>query len=408
MNIAETKIMKFSDKTGPETKYTPEKLPNDGPAWLNEMRRRNLMAFYERGLPTSKLERWKYTNLAGKVKDFPAVLSKADVEISGHTKYVTQIMNTLDHPWVKQMFEMPAAGDERHRDMGLWQLAQAYGRDGLVLDVPASEKIEEPLRIHVEGHDGAFFVPRSFFRLNENSAFTIMEKHDGEGTYWNNRLTHVHVGKNATFRHYRIQDYDKRSFYTQNTFVTLEEGGVYEAFTLTKGAKLSRNQIHAEIKGPNAACNLYTLNLLDDDQHSDATWTIEHQAPNCSSDQSVRSLLGGKSHGVFQGKIHVHRPAQKTDGYQLSNALLLSDGAQMSTKPELEIYADDVKCSHGATTGQLNEEALFYMRSRGLSETEARFLVVNAFVAEMTDKLGSREFAAEIQEIAEQWLRNAL
>lgn len=148
--------------------------------------------------------------------------------------------------------------------------------------------------------------------------------------------------------------------------------------------------------------------MLKDKQHGDTTILIEHQAPHCNSNQFYRTLLDDGANGVFQGKVHVHQVAQKTDGYQLSNALLLSDKAEMDTKPELEIYADDVKCSHGATTGQLDEEPLFYLRSRGLSAAQARFLMIQAFLAEVIEKIGDEALEDEVNEQVAQWLQNVL
>jgi Fe-S cluster assembly protein SufD len=162
------------------------------------------------------------------------------------------------------------------------------------------------------------------------------------------------------------------------------------------------------LNGQNIECSFNGINLLNKQQHGDTTILVEHKAPRCKSNQFYRSILDDKSRGVFQGKVHVHQIAQKTDGYQLSNTLLLSPEAEMDTKPELEIYADDVKCSHGATTGQLDEEPLFYLRSRGLSAAEARMLLVQAFVDEVADKIVDEKFQSSVKESCTQWLRNAL
>lgn len=405
-------LMKFPEKKlhHPETgaRFTAALLPGDGPAWLKDARQNALARFHSQGLPTAKLERWGFTNIASKLKNFSADLSFAHLKLSGAVDYAATLADTLEKGWVKDMVLAVAPGDARFQDMALWHLNAAYLRDGAVVDVPNNTKLPQALEIDINAPNDGFISPRLLIQVGDHSELTIIERHAGEGLCWNNAVAQIRLGKNAVLRHYRVENYSAAAAYTQNTHVEIAEGGVYEAFTLTHGAGVTRNQIHAEIKGPNAACNLYGLKLLSGKQHADSTWLIEHQEPNCTSNQFVRSLIGGEAHGVFQGKVHVHRPAQKTDGYQLSNALLLSDRAQMDTKPELEIYADDVKCSHGATTGQLEEEPLFYLRSRGLSEAEARFLMVNAFVAEVTEKLGDQDFAADIQSMAETWLRNAL
>ena len=154
--------------------------------------------------------------------------------------------------------------------------------------------------------------------------------------------------------------------------------------------------------------HLTSINLLSGMQHGDTTILIEHTAPHCRSNQFYRTILDDSARGVFQGKVHVHKIAQKTDGYQLSNAILLSEKAEMDTKPELEIYADDVRCSHGATTGQLDEEPVFYLRSRGLSEKEARELLIQAFVDEVVDKIVDEDIQASVREKTGQWLTRAL
>jgi Fe-S cluster assembly protein SufD len=174
------------------------------------------------------------------------------------------------------------------------------------------------------------------------------------------------------------------------------------------GGMMSRHQIQADLEGVNGFVSFNGLNLLGGKQHGDTTILINHRAAHCNSNQFYRSLLTDEAHGVFQGKVHVFEGAQKTDGYQLSNAILLSDKAVMDTKPELEIYADDVKCSHGATTGQMNEEPLFYLRSRGLSEKEARLLLIRAFVDEVVDKIEDEKLKAQIEKDVEAWLAQAL
>jgi Fe-S cluster assembly protein SufD len=184
----------------------------------------------------------------------------------------------------------------------------------------------------------------------------------------------------------------------------MEEGAKYEAFTITTGAGLSRNQIHADLKGENIVCRLNGVNMLDGSEIADTTITVEHQAPNCESYQDYRSVATDKAVGTFQGKIHVHQIAQKTDGYQMAKSLLLSSQATMNTKPELEIYADDVKCSHGATAGRLDEDALFYLRARGIPENQARNLLIQAFVNEVIEGVTDKDVREQASLIVSKWL----
>ena len=166
-----------------------------------------------------------------------------------------------------------------------------------------------------------------------------------------------------------------------------------------------RNQVRVAMNGTGGATHINGASLMRGKQHTDTTILIEHFAPHCDSKQSMRTVLDNQAHGVFQGKIHVHQPAQKTDGYQMSRALILSEGAEMDTKPELEIYADDVKCSHGSTTGQLDEEPLFYMRSRGIEKDAARALLIQSFIAEGMALSADQPWHEILTERIGQWLK---
>ncbi|GJL84641.1 MAG: hypothetical protein DHS20C02_04160 [Micavibrio sp.] len=242
--------------------------------------------------------------------------------------------------------------------------------------------------------------------LEEGAELTLIERHEGQGAYWKNMSVDITLGVNAKLHHYRI--IEDESVVTLNTQISQEKDSSYHGFAIIQDGSLIRNEAHAVLNGENAECDLSGLNLLKGEQHGDTTIVIEHKAPHCNSSQFFRSVLDDEARGVFQGKVHVHQIAQKTDGYQLSNALLLSERAEMDTKPELEIYADDVKCSHGATCGQLDDEPLFYLRSRGLSEAEARMLIVQAFVSEVADKIVDENMRTSIKNKAETWLQSVL
>lgn len=258
------------------------------------------------------------------------------------------------------------------------------------------------------GQDVHLHTPRLKIVLEEGAELTLIERHNGEGTYWKNMVTEIELADNAKLNHYHLQNDTLDAVHTNMVQIKLGRDAVYDGFALNIGAKLSRHEVKAEIMGQGSTCSFNGVNLLKGAQHGDTTIVVEHQAPHCNSNQFYRSILDDEARCVFQGKVHVHRIAQKTDGYQLSNALLLSEKAEMDAKPELEIYADDVKCSHGATCGQLDEEPLFYLRSRGLNEAQARALMIEAFVAEVADKVGDEAFQAEIKDKANEWLKSVL
>lgn len=254
------------------------------------------------------------------------------------------------------------------------------------------------------GEDGQKHFPRLELVLEDGAQATVLEIHEGEGTYQKTMSTEIVLKDNAQLTHVRIQKDSADAVYVNTIHSTLGENARLNCFTLNMGAKLLRHDIRTILNNEGAECWVNGLNLLNSSQHCDTTIVMEHLAPRCTSHQFYRSIIDDNAQGVFQGKIYVHKDAQKTDGYQLSNALLLSQDAQMKTKPELEIYADDVKCSHGTTTGQLDEEPLFYLRSRGLNEIQARMLLVQAFMDEVIDKIKDKALCSRIKDMAEEWL----
>jgi len=287
-------------------------------------------------------------------------------------------------------------------------LAVAEAPEEIFIHKTSGHICEQAEDITVQALDGQHTQPRLIITLEDNAELTLIERQNGAGAYWKNMVTQITLGQNAKLHHIRLNQDSDDGVQTNMAQITTARDAVYNSFTLNMGGKLTRHEIHAKIQGQGGEVSFNGVNLLKDKQHGDTTILIEHQAPHCVSNQLYRTLLDDKARCVFQGKVHVHQEAQKTDGYQLSNALLLSSDAEMDTKPALEIYADDVKCSHGATTGQLDEEPLFYLRQRGLSEAQARLLLVQAFVDEVIDKIEHDETRDEILNIANTWLENAL
>jgi Fe-S cluster assembly protein SufD len=243
------------------------------------------------------------------------------------------------------------------------------------------------------------FHPRHSVSLAKNAKLTLVEIAVGEGAYLHNPVMSVQVAAGAAITHLRIQNESSSAFVLSTLYADIAERGTYDSFTLALGGRLSRAEIHARLAGPDAIAHLNAAQLLGGSQHADFTTIVSHDAPNCASRQTVKTVLSGHSRGVFQGKIEVARAAQKTDGYQMNQALLLSPDAEMDSKPQLEIYADDVKCSHGATVGELDAEQLFYLRSRGVPVEQARMMLVRAFLNEALDPI-THEAAREAMEAA--------
>ena len=247
------------------------------------------------------------------------------------------------------------------------------------------------------------FHPRHRIRLGAHARLTLIEVSRGTGRYLHNPSFDIDVAEGATLVHLRLQDEAEDAFHLSTLHVTIAGGSTYDSFALTLGARLARMQVHARLTGPGASAHLNAAQMLTGSQHADFTTIVSHDAPSCASRQTVKNVLAGRSRGVFQGKIEVARIAQKTDGYQMSQALLLSPEAEIDSKPELQIYADDVKCSHGVTVGELDADQLFYLRSRGIPDPEARAMLVRAFLAEALDPIAHVAGRALLEDAAAAW-----
>lgn len=286
--------------------------------------------------------------------------------------------------------------------------------------LPEGLKAEKPDTVTIEGvskpeqdivwtgKSGALHHPVLEIRVQSGQTFTLIERHTGEGAYWKNMITRITLEAGAHFTHIRLLEDSLEGVNTNTVHLTVGRDAVYTGVNINTGGHLSRHEVYATLVDENAEANVYGLNMLTGQQHADTTLLIKHAAPHCRSNQFYRSVLAERARAVFQGKIHVDQVAQKTDGYQLSNAILLSPKAEMDVKPELEIYADDVKCSHGATTGQIDDNALFYLRSRGISEAQAKQLMLESFVSEVLEKLPHEALRTQLMEGVSEWLSRTL
>jgi Fe-S cluster assembly protein SufD len=322
-------------------------------------------------LPSPKLERWKYSNVGAYVSadwDVHPISVQCDID----AQYIAKPFD-VQMPWAQ----------ETYGDMELWHGLQ----DVLNVHIPADTSVGKPVHLNIETETGKQNQGSIHIRVDANSTITLFENIAGDG--WCNRSITIELGENATFNHIRTGA--GSGFNTNLTQVDCATGALYNAYALNNYAGFSRDQIHVRLNGENGKCYLGGCKILDGDQHNDTTILIEHMAPNCYSNQNYRNVLNGQSRGVFQGKVYVDQIAQQTDGYQLCNTILQSDRAEMSTKPELEIYADDVKCSHGATTAQTDEEPLFYLQARGIPKDQARTILMQSFVTESLEAFEDNE-----------------
>jgi Fe-S cluster assembly protein SufD len=278
-------------------------------------------------------------------------------------------------------------------DGALIEVATGVDAGTIVLASLGSGAAERPVAFH----------PRHALRLAAGARLTLFEIALGEGAYLHNPVLEISVADGASLTHLRLQDESPASFHISTVYADVGAKGTYDSFALTLGGRLARMEVHARLSGAGAAAHLNAAQLLAGTQHADFTTVVSHVAPSCASRQTVKNVVAGRARGVFQGKIAVARAAQKTDGYQMNQALLLSPDAEIDSKPELEIFADDVKCSHGATVGALDAEQLFYLRSRGIPPADARALLVRAFLAEALDPISHPAGRAALEAAVDSW-----
>jgi Fe-S cluster assembly protein SufD len=306
---------------------------------------------------------------------------------------------------VETFAERPEFGRLPDVKLSMVALNTMLADDGLRLHVAAGVDAGTVvlLSVGLDNHRPVAFHPRHRIHLEPGASLTLLEVARGEGTYLHNAVHEIVVGEGAKLVHIRLQQESADAFHVQTGFAEIDERGVYDAFVLTLGSRLARTEIHARLLGPNAAVHLNGAQLLGGQQHGDITTVVAHDAPSCASRQTIKNVLTDRARGVFQGRIEVARAAQKTDGYQMNQALLLSPHAEIDCKPQLEIYADDVKCSHGATVGELDADQLFYLRTRGIPDEQARAILVRAFLAEAMDPIEHQGARALLEGAIEAW-----
>ena len=282
--------------------------------------------------------------------------------------------------------------------------------DGLVLRLARDVRVATPIEvIYIAAADQAPLAchPRTLILLEPGAHATLIEHHIslGDQATLSNGVTEVHLKDGATLHHYKMQAEGPEAFHLNTLHALVERDAHYDTFEMTLGAQLSRNEISVRLVGPGANCHVNGAYLMRGKQHCDTTTVIEHLAPHTSCREVFKGVLDDRSRAVFQGRIVVHPGAQKADGHQLTKTMLLSDQAEIDAKPELEIYADDVKCSHGATAGELDKQALFYLRARGIPEAQARSILVEAFLSETIDAIAAEDLCPAFLASIADWLK---
>ncbi|MBW6490749.1 MAG: Fe-S cluster assembly protein SufD [Lentimicrobium sp.] len=436
-NIKDTLLKLFDDNIGSlSEKDTPE---------IAEMRRKAIAVFARQGFPHTKLEKWRNTDLSKVLNhdfSFPMEPQTQDVnfeeifrcDVPGFDTHMISQLNGCFIDRGKTLLQANtgviacsmAEAFIRHKDHiinhfgkyasisdnGLTALNTAFARDGVFIYVPDNTEVEEIIQvvnlIHSEGD--IFVQPRNLVILGRNSSLKLVQCDDSvdDNTGFINSVTEVVLSEGSRLDHYKLQNKNNRSALINNIYFHLEAGANLSTNAISLNGGLIRNEANVKLNGRGAHADILGVYLMDRNQHIDNQVFVDHAQPDCTSNELFKGILDDQASGVFNGHILVRQDAQRTNAYQNNKNILISDKAVIDTRPFLEIYADDVKCSHGATVGQLDSEAMFYLRSRGISMENARMLLMYAFAAEIVNRISIPRLKQRIDDLVKKRLRGEL
>lgn len=402
---------------------------------LHDLRIEAIKNFENKGFPTKKEESWKYTSLNAVLKNDFTVFPKSELSIefkdvkkyfiheidtykvvfidgkfSSHLSSTTHegldiclMSSALNKPKYKMVidnyFNKIASKDE-----SLTSLNTAFANEGAYINIPKSKVVRKPIEIMYfsTGSEAALMVqPRNLIVVGENSHVQIIERHQSlnENPVLTNSVTEIFAQKRAIVDYYKIQNDNHTANLIDNTYVSQKQESHVSVQTFSFGGNLTRNNLNFYHFGERLTSTLNGITIIGGKQHVDHYTLVHHAAPNCESFQDYKGIFSDSSIGVFNGKVYVEKEAQKTNAFQKSNNILLGDKSTINAKPQLEIFADDVKCSHGCTVGQLDETALFYMQQRGIPKKEAKALLMYAFSNAVIENIKIPELKQRITKI---------
>ena len=382
---------------------------------IHQTRLESLKTFEQKGFPSRKDEAWRYTSLNAIVRKDYALFPKTEttIQLKKVKKYFLYEIDTYKVVFIDGVYS-PFLSDTTHdgldvclmsaafskakyrnlidsyfnkitnKEDSLTALNTSYAQEGAYVYIPKSVVAEKPIEIiHFStGKEKALWLqPRNLIVVDQNAQVQILERHQSlkEHDIVTNSVTEIYAHQDAFVDYYKIQNDLSTASLIDNTYISQEKKSNVRVHTFSLGGKLTRNNLNFYLNGQHCHSTLKGVTLLEDQQHVDHYTLVDHASPNCESHQDYKGVFSEASKGVFNGKIYVDQLAQKTNAFQQNNNILLDDKATVNTKPQLEIFADDVKCSHGCTVGQMDEDALFYMRSRGIPKKEAKALMTYAF-----------------------------
>ncbi|MCR4338480.1 MAG: Fe-S cluster assembly protein SufD [Gemmatimonadaceae bacterium] len=388
---------------------------------IRELRRAGMDRFVALGFPTMKNEDWHYTSVAPIATrsfdrtSFPSTVPSTDLdpflfdspewprlvfvdgwlapELSNVPPRAGIDVSNLRPSLVDGSVDAALLGTiADHDTVGFTALNTALMQDGAVIRIGANVELETPIHlvfVSAQPVPLAASFPRNLVVLERGARASVIESYFGlrDESYLTVPVTEISLGEGARLEHVKVQNESAVAFHVGTIEAVQQRGSELHSFSYAAGAELSRTNVYTVLNGPGSSCTLNGMYMVSGVQHVDHQTRIVHAQPNTTSREIYKGILDGRSHGVFNGKVYVRPEAQKTDGKQSNNNLLLSDHARVDTKPQLEIFADDVKCTHGATVGRLDEVALFYMKSRGLDAEQARTLLIYAFAADVLETI---------------------
>jgi len=394
---------------------------NQNGSELDDIRIKNFNIFQKKGFPSKKEESWKYTDLKRIIYNN---LNKLEVPNNKKTSRYNSgwLLKNFKHnqiilvngDFVSSTFSFEAKDKikiiplktvlkdkkdfEKIRDFfndqknSLTSLNHALVHDGIFLEIEDNYSFNKPLVIYNffnKSSENKIINNKCFISLGKNSKLNVLECYKAEDSikYFNNTIHHYSIHKNSILKKFSINENLDNSYYYHLTNVKSYSNSIFENFVFSSGSSFLKNEIHCDLLESFASCFINGLIFLSNEQHHELKTNVNHRYEHCKSSQLVKSVLLDKSSGTYQGKIYVEKDAQKTDGYQLSKALVLSENSAFNSKPELEIYADDVKCSHGSSTGNIDQNSIFYLMSRGLSKEQANKMLVEGFLNEAIETI---------------------
>ncbi|MDZ4712655.1 MAG: Fe-S cluster assembly protein SufD [bacterium] len=410
--------------------------------YFHKIRQDAIASFIELGFPVKKLEEWKYTNVNNILKhDFKTSESAGTsgitreeikevlfdekvnllVFVNGSfdedlSDIITDNKNCFIGSFMKgrvlhnDIIEKHFSKYAEYKKSSLTALNTAFAADGLFIYLKKNETIEEPVHvINISDSRKESFLsqPRNLFVLEEGASIKIAYDYIsvGEEHSFTNSVTEIVLGENSNIHHYKIQNENSKAYFIGTTQVMQEKNSMFSDTTISWGGAITRNNLNSVFNGSNTECHFYGLYLLSGKQHVDNHTLADHAMPHCYSNELYKGIINDSATGVFNGKIMVREDAQKTNAYQSNGNILLSEDATIYSKPQLEIFADDVKCSHGATTGQLNENEMFYLQSRGIGREQARIILLNAFAGDVLDSVKIKGLRDKLQIMLESKLK---